>query len=180
MSQHVHSDVDHGTCHCTTTGAQPNSRTAPVESRRLDDRRNAGTCCIISGTSTTKPEPVRSQLCSAQFCTVRTRLGNVRHSDHELNLKHLQKYEQEGLLELRLHDHRGVHNHPTITPVPAHPGGPRRTSARKCTTSPASIAPGGSAGNSTPAGNGLGSARARPLSPPPPPPLPPRPRFLDD
>ena len=32
------------------------------ESRRLDDRRNAGTYrCIISGTSTTIPEPVRSR-----------------------------------------------------------------------------------------------------------------------
>ena len=33
---------------------------------------------------------------------------NVWHFYHELNVRHLQKHEQEGLLELRLHDDRDV------------------------------------------------------------------------
>ena len=33
---------------------------------------------------------------------------NVRHSDHAENLGHVERHERERLLELELHDHRGI------------------------------------------------------------------------
>ena len=100
----------------------------------------------FTGTSTTIPCPCEV---STVFCTVFALCvlisaynWNVRHSVIELYLGHLQKHEQEGLLELRVHDHRGIthlHGHDLLlnrgataasVSIPPWPGG--GTSTDQC------------------------------------------------
>ena len=95
-----------------------------------------------------------------------------RHSDLELKLRHLQKHERGGLLETRLHDHRGVHNHPS--PLSLHVRVELVVRVRKRRDHHASCRD-----RIFWAGNGLESARAPHqgpslLSPPPPLLLPPQ------
>ena len=66
--------------------------TAPVNTRRF---------------SAQFPKPTENCWTTSTTIHLQT-TGNVRHSVIELYLRHVQKHEQEQLLELELHDHKGM------------------------------------------------------------------------